>query len=342
MEIKKLIRKNILALTPYSTARDDYDGQIGTFLDANESPFENGYNRYPDPRQLVLKERIGMKRGIRPENMFLGNGSDEAIDLMFRIFCNPGQDNVIAIAPSYGMYEVAADINDVEMRKVLLNSDFSLPVASLLSAADKNSKLLFICSPNNPTGNSFLCSDIMAVVESFDGIVVVDEAYIDFADSPSLIEELPSHDNLVILQTMSKAWGMAGLRCGLAIASEEIINFMNMVKYPYNINLATAENVTRLLDEPVADRIAMIKSEREKLSARLQEFDFVKSVYRSDANFLLVKVDNADELYNFLIERQIIVRNRNRVKLCDNCLRITVGTPGENIKAVDTLSTYKS
>lgn len=341
MEIKKLIRKNILALSPYSTARDEYTGKLGTFLDANESPFENGYNRYPDPRQLKLKEKIGAKKGLNPLNMFLGNGSDEAIDLMFRIFCTPGRDNAIAIAPSYGMYEVAADINDIETRKVLLNPDYSLPVSRLLEAADENSKLLFICSPNNPTGNAFPKEDILEVVRNFNGIVIVDEAYIDFSDKPGLAVELPLYPNLVILQTMSKAWGMAGLRCGLALASEEIIGFMNMVKYPYNINLATVENVTELLDKPVEAHVAEIKREREMMACRLEQFDFVKKVYPSDANFLLVKVDDADRLYSYLIAKEIIVRNRNRVAMCDNCLRFTIGTPEENLRVLDALKSYK-
>lgn len=341
MEIKKLIRKNILALSPYSTARDEYTGKLGTFLDANESPFENGYNRYPDPRQLKLKEKIGAKKGLNPMNMFLGNGSDEAIDLMFRIFCTPGRDNAIAIAPSYGMYEVAADINDIETRKVLLNPDYSLPVSRLLEAADENSKLLFICSPNNPTGNAFPKEDILEVVRNFNGIVIVDEAYIDFSDKPGLVGVLPRYPNLVILQTMSKAWGMAGLRCGLALASEEIIGFMNMVKYPYNINLATVENVTELLDEPVEAHVAEIKREREMMACRLELFDFVKKVYPSDANFLLVKVDDADRLYSYLIAKEIIVRNRNRVAMCDNCLRFTIGTPEENRRVLDALKSYK-
>ena len=340
-DIKVLIRPNILALSPYSTARDEYKGKIGIFLDANESPFENGYNRYPDPRQMVLKTKLGKIKGIAVENIFLGNGSDEAIDLMFRIFCVPGKDNAIAIAPSYGMYEVAAAINDVEIRKVLLNSDYSLPVEALLKAADANSKLMFICSPNNPTGNSFEIDEILSLVERFAGIVVVDEAYIDFSDKESLTKELSSHPNLVVLQTMSKAWGMAGLRCGLAYASKEIIDYMNMVKYPYNINLSTIENVIRLLDEPVEEHVNIIKREREQMAQRLKEFDFVKAVYQSDANFILFKADDGDELYNYLIEREIIVRNRSRVALCENCLRLTIGTPDENRRVIEALENYK-
>lgn len=342
MEIKSLVRNNILALSPYSTARDEYSGKIGTFLDANESPYENGYNRYPDPRQMKLKALIGKKKGVSPQNIFLGNGSDEAIDLLFRIFCNPGVDNAIAISPSYGMYEVAADINDIEMRKVVLNSDFSLPVRPLLEAADDKSKLLFICSPNNPTGNAFDLKDMLEVIDRFKGIVVIDEAYIDFSDKIGALDVLLSHPNLVILQTLSKAWGMAGLRCGLAFASEEIIGYMNMVKYPYNINLATAENVIRLLEEPIEKHVDEIKRQRDMMSRELSLFDFVKRVYPSDANFLLVKVDDADHLYDFLIANEIIVRNRTRMALCENCLRFTIGTPDENCRVLDVLKTYKS
>lgn len=336
-----MIRKNILALSPYSTARDEYTGNIGVFLDANENPFDNGYNRYPDPRQLELKQLLGKIKGVKPENMFIGNGSDEAIDLLFRIFCSPGKDNAIAIAPSYGMYGVVADINDVEMRNVLLAPDFSLPVNALLDAADSNSKLLFVCSPNNPTGNAFDRDSILEVIENFNGIVVVDEAYIDFSDKPGLLDQLMAHPNLVILQTLSKAWGMAGLRCGLAFASEEIIGYMNMVKYPYNINVSTTENVKRLLNQPVADQVAVIKKERELLAHNIAGLSFVEKVYPSDANFLLVKVDNADALYDYLIERGIIVRNRNRVVLCGGCVRITVGRPDENRAVMDALHAYQ-
>ena len=341
MEIKHLIRKTILALSPYSTARDEYTGNIGVFLDANENPFDNGYNRYPDPRQLELKQLLGKIKGVKPENMFIGNGSDEAIDLLFRIFCSPGKDNAIAIAPSYGMYGVAADINDVEMRNVLLAPDFSLPVNALLDAADSNSKLLFVCSPNNPTGNAFDRDSILEVIENFNGIVVVDEAYIDFSDKPGLLDQLMAHPNLVILQTLSKAWGMAGLRCGLAFASEEIIGYMNMVKYPYNINVSTTENVKRLLNQPVTDQVAVIKKERELLAHNIADLSFVEKVYPSDANFLLVKVDNADALYDYLIERGIIVRNRNRVVLCGGCVRITVGRPDENRAVMEALHAYQ-
>lgn len=340
MQITDLIRPNIRSLQPYSTARDEYEGELGTFLDANESPFNNDYNRYPDPHQKRLKGLLYPIKGVAPENIFIGNGSDEAIDLLFRIFCQPGKSNAISIAPSYGMYEVAADINDVEMRKVLLNDDFSLPVDCLLEVADSESRLLFICSPNNPTGNAFAQDDILRLVREFPGLVIVDEAYIDFSDKPGMLPLLSENPNLVVLQTMSKAWGMAGLRCGLAFASAEIIGYMNRVKYPYNINVATSAIVERLLSEPVAAQVEVIKEERRKLADALADFSFVRKVYPSDANFLLVKVDDANALYDYLIANKIIVRNRDKVALCKDCLRITVGSPEENLHLIKTLSSY--
>ncbi len=340
MQITDLIRPNIRSLQPYSTARDEYEGDLGIFLDANESPFNNGYNRYPDPHQARLKSLLSPLKGVARENIFIGNGSDEAIDLLFRIFCEPERSNAISIAPSYGMYEVAADINDVEMRKVLLNDDFSLPVERLLEAADADSRLLFICSPNNPTGNAFPREDIERIVREFPGIVVVDEAYIDFSDKPGLLPILSEYPNLVVLQTLSKAWGMAGLRCGLAFASPEIIGYMNRVKYPYNINVATSAIVERLLEEPVPEHVKVIKEERKRLAEALAKFPFIKKIYPSDANFLLVKVNDANALYDYLISQKIIVRNRDKVALCKGCLRITVGTPEENQKLLSTLSSY--
>lgn len=341
MQITDLIRPNIRSLQPYSTARDEYEGDLGVFLDANESPFNNGYNRYPDPHQAKLKSIISDIKGVAPGNIFIGNGSDEAIDLLFRIFCVPGKSNAISIAPSYGMYEVAADINDVEMRKVLLNEDFSLPVDTLLQAADADSRLLFICSPNNPTGNAFNIEDIIRVVKEFPGIVVVDEAYIDFSDKPGMLKILSDFPNLVVLQTFSKARAMAGLRCGLAFASSEIIGYLSRVKYPYNINVATSSIVERLLEVPIDDKVKVLKEERLKLEHELKNFPFVKKVYPSDANFLLVKVSDANDLYDFLIARKIIVRNRDKVALCKDCIRITVGTPEENLRLINTLKNYE-
>ncbi|MDE6696741.1 MAG: histidinol-phosphate transaminase [Muribaculaceae bacterium] len=341
MQITDLIRPNIRSLQPYSTARDEYEGELGIFLDANESPYDNGYNRYPDPHQKRLKSLLSPIKRVEMENIFIGNGSDEAIDLLFRIFCQPGRSNAISISPSYGMYEVAADTNDVKMRKVLLNDDFSLPVDRLLEAADSDSRLLFICSPNNPTGNAFPREEIERVVRGFPGIVVVDEAYIDFSDEPGMLPVLSEYPNLVVLQTLSKAWGMAGLRCGLAFASAEIIGYMNRVKYPYNINVATSAIAERLLSEPVAEHIRIIKKERRKLAESLADLPFVESVYPSDANFLLVKVRDANALYDYLIGKKIIVRNRDKVVLCKGCLRMTVGTPEENQRLITTLKEYE-
>ena len=339
--IKSLVRECILSLSPYSTARDEYKGPLGVFLDANESPYENGYNRYPDPHQKHLKEVIAAKKGVAVENIFIGNGSDEAIDLLFRVFCEPRRDNVLAIAPSYGMYKVAAAINDVAMREVQLGSEFTLPVEELLQSVDAATKIIFLCSPNNPTGNSFAAKDILRIVEEFEGIVVVDEAYIDFAEAQSLAEQIASHPNLVVLQTMSKAWGMAGLRVGLALADSYVIELLSQVKYPYNINLATMQLVEKLLEEPVAEQVEQIKQQREKFSVALRSMTFVERVYPSDANFVLVKVADADGLYDYLIADGIIVRNRNRVKGCEGCLRISVGTPQENEKLIKSLERYE-
>ena len=325
-----LVRPNIASLAPYSTARDEYKGDIGIFLDANENPYNNGYNRYPDPRQKALKAHISALKGIAPARIFIGNGSDEAIDLCFRIFCTPGVDNAIAIRPSYGMYRVAADINDVEVREVQLNDDFSLPVEALLARADSRSKLLFLCSPNNPTGNCFPLTQMEEILRRFGGMVVVDEAYIDFAEQPSLLTLLDKYPNLIVLQTLSKAYGMAGLRLGLAFASEEVMQHFANVKYPYNINLAAMELAEKLLARDVRSEIEMIKKERARAAKALADMPCVYRVYPSDANFLLVKVHDADALYDCLIAGGVIVRNRSRVPGCENCLRITLGTPEEN------------
>lgn len=325
-----LVRPNIASLAPYSTARDEYKGDIGIFLDANENPYNNGYNRYPDPRQKALKAHISALKGIAPARIFIGNGSDEAIDLCFRIFCTPGVDNAIAIRPSYGMYRVAADINDVEVREVQLNDDFSLPVEALLARADSRSKLLFLCSPNNPTGKCFPLTQMEEILRRFGGMVVVDEAYIDFAEQPSLLTLLDKYPNLIVLQTLSKAYGMAGLRLGLAFASEEVMQHFANVKYPYNINLAAMELAEKLLARDVRSEIEMIKKERARAAKALADMPCVYRVYPSDANFLLVKVHDADALYDCLIAGGVIVRNRSRVPGCENCLRITLGTPEEN------------
>ena len=336
--IASLVRPCIARLTPYSTARDDYQGELGVFLDANESPYENGYNRYPDPHQTALKALISPMKGLPVENIFLGNGSDEAIDLVFRVFCEPRVDNVVAIAPSYGMYTVAAAINDVAVLEVPLGPEFSLPKAELLAAADAHTKALFLCSPNNPTGNAFAREDLLELVEAFEGIVVVDEAYIDFSSVPSLAAEVRRYPNLIVLQTMSKARGMAGLRLGLALADAPIIRLMSMVKYPYNINEAAQRLVADLLRQPIDDQVACIVQQRGVVAERLRALPVVERVYPSDANFLLVKVRDADAAYEHLVRRGIIVRNRNRVLQCAGCLRITIGLPQENEKMLQSLA----
>ena len=340
-DIERYVRGCIARLTPYSTARDEYQGELGVFLDANESPYENGYNRYPDPHQKTLKAQVAALKGVAAENIFIGNGSDEAIDVLMRVFCEPREDNVVAIAPSYGMYKVAAAINDVEMREVQLGEEFSLPGEELLAAADEHTKMIFLCSPNNPTGNSFPREQMLRLVEQFDGVVVVDEAYIDFADAESLKSEIAQYPNLVVLQTMSKAWAMAGLRVGLALAAERVVELMSEVKYPYNINVATMAIVEELLRQPIDDKVAEIRQQRALVEAALKQSTVVEKIYPSGANFLLVKVANADAMYDFLISKGIIVRNRNRVKGCEGCLRMTIGTPEENEALLKSISEYE-
>ena len=337
-DIESLIRPNIAALCPYSTARDEYKGKLGIFIDANESPYENGYNRYPDPRQASLKQRIGALKGIPVENLFLGNGSDEAIDLIFRIFCRPGIDNFVAIEPSYGMYSVSAHINDIEERSVRLGEGYSLPYEKLIEACDENTKVMFLCSPNNPSGNAFEREDILRIADSFKGILVVDEAYVDFSEKGSLVPDALERGDIIVLQTLSKAWGMAGLRLGMAVSSERIISVMSNVKYPYNINKSGQELAMKILGQPIAERIAEIKAQRGIVAARLAGMPFVEKVYPSDANFLLVKVDDADAVYNHLVSDGIIVRNRNRVPGCKNCLRITIGLEEENKALFESLN----
>ena len=339
--IESLVRANIAALSPYSTARDEYQGELGVFLDANESPYENGYNRYPDPHQKSLKARLSQIKGVGAKNIFVGNGSDEAIDLMFRVFCEPAQDNAVAIAPSYGMYKVSAAINNIEMREVQLGEDFSLPIDALLAECDEHTKLMFICSPNNPTGNSFPRKDILRLAEEFEGMLIVDEAYIDFAEAESLKSEIERYPNIVVLQTMSKAWAMAGLRLGLALADSRVVEIMSQVKYPYNINKAALQIVEQLLDEPIDDKVAEIVEQRGVVAEKLAQMPFVGKVYPSDANFVLTKVDDADAIYEHLIADGIIVRNRNRVRGCEGCLRITIGTKEENEKLIKSLERYE-
>lgn len=337
-DIEKIIRPNIARLCPYSTARDDYQGPLGVFLDANESPYENGWNRYPDPHQKALKARLSQIKGVPAENIFLGNGSDEAIDLVFRVFCQPGKDNIVAISPSYGMYEVAAATNDIEVRKVQLGENFELDTQALLNAADANTKAIFLCTPNNPSGNAFSNEELLALAEAFDGIVVVDEAYIDFCSEPSLIGKAVSAGNIIVLQTLSKARGMAALRLGMAFSSARIITLMSMVKYPYNINKAAQDIVMKMLESPIDAQVAEVVEQRAMVAEKLSAMKAVRKVYPSEANFLLVKVDDADAVYDYLIEGGIIVRNRNKVAGCKGCLRITIGTPQENEKLIELMS----
>lgn len=328
--IDRLVRRNIAELTPYSTARDEYEGALGVFLDANESPYPNGWNRYPDPHQKKLKQRISELKGIPVGNIFLGNGSDEAIDLLLRVFCNPGKDNVVAISPSYGMYEVAAQINDIEVRKVPLGEDFALDRDALFAATDAQTKLMFICSPNNPTGNAFSNSELLSLAKAFDGILVVDEAYIDFSKVESLAPRVAEMDNVVVLQTMSKAAGMAGLRLGMAFSNTRIIELMSMVKYPYNLSQATQELALQNLEESYKWKIDETITERTRVAEALRCTAGVLKVWDSEANFLLVKVKDADLVYERLIGGGVIVRNRNKVPGCLGCLRISIGTPKEN------------
>lgn len=340
--IASLVRPNIAALAPYSTARDEYDGPIGIFIDANESPYQNGYNRYPDPHQAALKAMIAPLKGIRPENLFLGNGSDEAIDLVFRIFCVPGKDNAVIMAPSYGMYGVAAAINDIEVRSVQLDSEFRLDSEALLGACDAATKVIFLCSPNNPSGNAFDREQLLDICNRFGGIVVIDEAYVDFSSKGTLVPEALVRDNLIVLQTLSKARAMAGLRIGLAISSPEIIRLMSMVKYPYNLSRAAMEKATELLGKPIDEEVKVLISERARLSAELPRFPFIRKVFPSDANFILVRTDDANALYDYLLGKGIIVRNRNRVPGCEGCLRLTVGLPEENDALLAALKAYLS
>ena len=341
--LESLVRKNILRLTPYSCARDEFKGRAAkVFIDANENPYGT-LNRYPDPLQEELKEKLGIVKGISAQHIFLGNGSDEAIDLVYRIFCEPRQDNVVAIAPTYGMYAVCADINDVEYRPVLLNDDFTLNADRLLEATDERTKVIWICSPNNPTGNAFARQDIEYVLETFPGIVVVDEAYSDFNTFRPFRLDLNRFPNLIVLNTFSKLWASAAIRLGMAFASEEIIALFNKVKYPYNVNQLTQQQAMRVLDDMqhVNQWRATLLNEREHLLPAIAELPVCKCVYPTDANFFLVRMTDADRIYHYLVDRGIIVRNRSRVQLCGNCLRITIGTPQENNALLGALRQYK-
>lgn len=339
MNINKLIRKNIAQLKPYSCARDEFKGVASVYLDANENPFNSPFNRYPDPLQWEVKEKIAQIKSVALSQIFLGNGSDEPIDLLYRAFCEPGQDNVVAIEPTYGMYQVCANINDIEYRKVLLDGEFQFSSTELLDKCDEHTKLIWICSPNNPTGNSMFKEEILKVISGFKGLVILDEAYIDFASHAGFAAELSQHSNLVILQTFSKAWGNASIRLGMAFASDEIIAVLNKIKYPYNVNLLTQQHILKLLNNPelVKEWVAVLLKEREILIAQLKSLDLVKHIYPTDANFVLIKVDDANAVYNYLVHQSIIVRNRNTVSLCMGCIRITVGTAEENATLISEL-----
>jgi len=332
MDIQKLLRENIRQLQPYSSARDEFKGEASVYLDANENPYNSPFNRYPDPLQWEVKEHISRIKNVPPENIFLGNGSDEPIDLLYRAFCEPRLDNVVAIEPTYGMYKVSAAINDIEYRKVLLDENFQFSSEKLISASNLYTKIIWLCSPNNPTGNSLNRNEVVTLLNSFDGIVVLDEAYIDFASESSFSEYLSQYPNLVILQTFSKAWGNAAIRLGMAFASIEIIAVLNKIKYPYNINILTQKHAINALKSPdqVKEWVKILLAERTVLINSLEKLPMVVHVYPTDANFVLVKVNNANATYHQLVDRSIIVRNRNSVTLCNDCLRITVGTPEEN------------
>ncbi|MDO4511682.1 MAG: histidinol-phosphate transaminase [Bacteroidales bacterium] len=341
-DLNKLVRQNILSLAPYSCARNEFSGTASVWLDANESPFNGPYNRYPDPLQKQVKERLSAIKGVDAERIFLGNGSDECIDLMYRVFCQPKVDNVVAIAPSYGMYEVCADINDVEYRKVALNDDYTINVDALLAATDERTKVIWICSPNNPTGNAFPVADIERVIKGFSGIVVVDEAYGEFSSQPSMRFRLNEFPNLLVMQTFSKAWGSAGVRLGMAFASEAIIGLFNKVKYPYNVNMLTQQfaldHLAKLDD--IKAWVDTLLSERTRLINSLDALPQVETTFPTDANFVLARVVDADDIYKHLQAQGIIVRNRNKVEKCLGCLRITVGTPEENDAVINGISNY--
>jgi histidinol-phosphate aminotransferase len=343
--ISDLVRKNIRDLTPYASARDEYSGSASVFLDANENPHNSPLNRYPDPKQTELKKVIAALKDQEAAHIFLGNGSDEGIDLLFRVFCEPGIDNVITVDPTYGMYRVCARVNDVATKSVLLQKDFSLDPEEVLGAVDSQTKMIFLCSPNNPSSNSFDREAMVRIIDSArTSIVVVDEAYIDFSKEKSMLSLVPEKKNLVVLQTLSKAWGLAGIRLGMAFAHPELISYLSKVKYPYNLNsLSISEALIRLNDlHQKNEWISAILSEREKLSERLNSFSFVDMVFPSDANFLLVRMSDPRNVYDYLMERGIIVRDRSTVSLCEGCLRITVGTEDENQLLCDALDWYEN
>ena len=342
--LQELTRPNIWSLAPYSSARNEYAGrEARVFLDANENPYNAPYNRYPDPLQLELKAVLSKVKGVPAENIFLGNGSDEPIDLVYRCFCEPGVDNVVAIEPTYGMYKVCADINNTEYRPVLLDEQYQITADKLLAATDEHTKLIWLCSPNNPTGNSLHREEILKVIESFEGLVIVDEAYSDFSSQKPLRTELSKHPNLIVLNTMSKAWGCAAIRLGMAFASEEIISIFNKVKYPYNVNLLTQERALQALKDPfeVDKWVKILIEERSRMIDAFKLLPICEKVFPTDANFFLAQMTDATKIYNYLVDRGIIVRNRHRVQLCQNCLRITIGTKTENGELIAALRQFQ-
>ena len=342
--LQELTRPNIWSLAPYSSARNEYAGrEARVFLDANENPYNAPYNRYPDPLQLELKAALSKVKGVPAENIFLGNGSDEPIDLVYRCFCEPGVDNVVAIEPTYGMYKVCADINNTAYRPVLLDEQYQITADRLLAATDQHTKLIWLCSPNNPTGNSLHREEILKVIESFEGLVVVDEAYSDFSSQKPLRTELAKYPNLIVLNTMSKAWGCAAIRLGMAFASEEIISIFNKVKYPYNINQLTQEQALEALKDPfeVDKWVKILLEERSRMIDAFKLLPICEKVFPTDANFFLAQMTDAVKIYNYLVDKGIIVRNRHRVQLCQNCLRVTIGTKTENGELIAALRQYQ-
>lgn len=341
--LKELTRPNIWALKPYSSARDEYNGAAASvFLDANENPYNLPHNRYPDPLQRDLKAELTRIKQVKVENIFLGNGSDEAIDLVFRAFCEPGVDNVVAIDPTYGMYKVCADVNNVEYRKVLLDDAFQFTADALLAATDEHTKLIFLCSPNNPTGNDLLRTEIEKTLATFSGLVIIDEAYNDFSSAPSFLQQLDKYPNLVVFQTFSKAWGCAAIRLGMAFASAEIISIFNKIKYPYNVNQLTQQQALSMLQryDEIEGWVKELIAERGRLMDAFSTLTCVKEIFPSDANFFLARVTDAGAIYNYLVAKGIIVRNRSSISLCGNCLRVTVGTPAENKTLLEALQAY--
>jgi histidinol-phosphate aminotransferase len=342
IDINKLLRENIRTLKPYSSARDEFSGEAAVFLDANESPFNAPWNRYPDPRQVKLKKRVSEIKNIPVSNIFLGNGSDEPIDLLIRAFCEPGKDNIVTVNPTYGMYRVAADTNDIAVNPVSLNDDFELNSDSVLAAVNSETKIIFLCSPNNPSGNALNYSEILRVINGFTGIVAVDEAYIDFCPEKSFLPALENYPNLVILQTFSKAWGMAGLRMGMAFADRQIIEVLSRIKYPYNLSVLTQQKVLELLDHEQKKNnwVEIILKERDKMVASLIKYPFVLKVYHSDSNFLLIKTYDPKRIYQFLVGEKIIIRDRSSITHCEGCLRISIGSPEENNTLIRSLDRF--